>query len=461
MTEYLDTPISWGDSTLNHFIPKEFEKQTVFLQSPEFATKKQYEGSIVEELERVLHNPLGYNMSFDELVKEKYQKGKPIIFAVDDYTRPNKHTRILLPLLIQKVLSLGVTKEDILILIASGTHRVSKDAEVIKIVGEGLAKEYKDQIISHDCEKDITPVGTSKAGTPMAFDSRIFDCSLLVPVTDSELHYFAGVAGTIKEICPGIASKETVSRNHPKMFDKELGFVPGCRLGNADETNPVISDIKDMVKILKEKVTIFGVDAIVTDGEIVVLAAGDLIELHEKAVKTVVPMRTVKIPKAGDLVITGLQTWGVNLYQAGKGIHAAWNAVRKDGKGEILILGPCPDGVGNANYEKTMQDCVGMPIDKALEFVIDNYCSIETFKIGNQKPVDVLRILKTVGDGNLKMISEMDGKQLLEENRIVPLMEKGGDPLETLRKEVKEVLEKNPDAQIYLLDDPGLNIVVE
>ncbi|MHA1352673.1 MAG: lactate racemase domain-containing protein [Candidatus Heimdallarchaeaceae archaeon] len=456
--EYLDTPISWGDKFLNHFIPSEYKEKTKFLHPPEFSRKKQYEGTLEEAIDHVLENPIGYDITFAELVKQKYEPGKPIVIAVDDNTRPNIHTKKILPYFLKKILDLGVAKDDIRLLVAAGTHRQPREEELVKIFGEEILKDYRELIVVHDCDKDVEMIGTSPAGTPMGFNKLAFKSSILIPITDSELHYFAGVAGTVKEMCPGIAARDTVRINHPRMFDRELGFVPGCRLGNADETNPVISDIKEMVKILKEKVTIFGIDTIVTEGEIVYINAGDLIALHEEGVKNIVPMRTVKVEKPGDLVIIGNQSWGINLYQTGKGIHAAWNACKKDGKGEIIAVAPCPDGIGNANYEKVMQESKAMELQEALEYVLDNYCSEETFKIGNQKPVDLLRIVKTIGEGNLKLLSTME-PEIVKDYRIVPINQPNDDPLEALRKEVKAYLDKNPDATIYVMDDPGLYVI--
>ncbi len=456
--DYLDTPISWGEEYINHFIPSKYKEQTVFLHPPDFSRKKQYKGTIAEALREVLDHPIGYDVTFEELVKQKYEPGKPLVIIVDDNTRPNIHTKKILPPLMEIVEKLNLPREDIKLLVAAGTHRKPREDELPKIFGEEIVKKYHDLIVIHDCEKDVVMIGKSKAGTPMGFNKLAFESCVLVPVTDSELHYFAGVAGTIKEICPGIAAGETVSRNHPMMFDRELGFVPGCRLGNADETNPVISDIKDMVIKVKDQMTIFGIDAIVTEGEIVYLNAGDLIELHEEAIRQIVPMRTVKVPKPGDLVIVGVQTLGINLYQAGKGIHAAWNAVRKDGKGEIIAVAPCPDGIGNANYAKTMEESKDMPLQQALEYVLDNYCSVETFKIGNQKPVDLLRIIKTIGEGNLKIVTELD-PETVNTYRMKPLKEPGADPVEALKAEVERFMTEHPDGTIYLFDDPGLYII--
>jgi nickel-dependent lactate racemase len=303
-------------------------------------------------------------------------------------------------------------------------------------------------------------IGVSDAGTPMGFNNLAFEASILIPLTDSELHYFAGVAGTIKEICPGIASCETVRINHPKMFDRELGFVPECKLGNT-KGNPVISDIKNMVTILKKKITIFGIDAIVTEGEIVYLNAGDLIALHEEATKLIVKMRTVKIPKSGDIVIIGMQSWGINLYQAGKGIHAAWNAVKQDGKSIIIAVAPLADGIGNVNYEKAMQGCSEFSIQEALEFVLDNYCTEDTFKIGNQKPVDTLRIMKTIGKDNLKFVADWDPDALTNIYRVMAIKKPDESPSEAIRRQVEEHMQANPDGQIYIMDDPGLLVTLE
>jgi len=458
--EFIHTPISWGEEIIDNFIPKEYEKNVKFLHPPEFSREKQYQGSVEDGLLYALEHPIGIDKPFTDFISEMYEPGKPLVILVDDNTRPNIHTKIILPTLLAYILSLGVPRQDIRILVAAGTHRPPREDEFKKILGKEIYEEYKDIVVVHDCNNDVVMIGTSKAGTPIGFNALALEASVIIPVTDSELHYFAGVAGTIKQLCPGIAARKTVSINHPKMFDRELGFVPECRLGNT-EGNPVITDIKDIAMKLRELKPIFAIDTIVTEGEIVYINAGDIIALHEEAAKKIVKMRTVEIEKPGDLVIIGLQSWGINLYQTGKGIHAAWNAVRKDGKGEILIVSPCPDGVGNANFEKAMRECKDLPLQEALEYILDNYCSEETFKIGNQKPVDLLRIIKTVGEGNLKMITYMDHTELKEVYRIVPLPMIDNSPEKTIAKEVRDFMNKNPDAQIYVMDDPGLLIVIK
>ena len=94
---------------------------------------------------------------------------------------------------------------------------------------------------------------------------------------------------------------------------------------------------------------------------------------------------------------------------------------------------------------------------EALRFVIDTYCTEETYQIGNQKPVDLLRIISSVGEGNLKLITEMDPKVLRKVFRINAILQQEGEPLqEILRRTVVEYLKINSNPVIYILQDPGL-----
>jgi nickel-dependent lactate racemase len=275
-------------------------------------------------------------------------------------------------------------------------------------------------------------------------------------VTDSEYHYFAGVAGTVKQLFPGIGGRITTNTNHTRMFNKEFGFAPECRMGNTRD-NPVIEDMKEMVELVQKQIPIFCIDAIMEKGQISVLNAGDILALHDLAGQILSARRVLKVEQPADLVLVSMKELGINLFQAGKGIHSAWNAVKKPG-GTIVLLATCQDGPGTIGYQETMEAIRDLDLDQALRWVIDHRCSIENFKIGNQKPVDTLRILKSLGEGQIKIISEMDPDELKHTYRLEPLPDQGS-PQETLRKYLDDFLEKKPDALVYVLMDAGLYIV--
>jgi hypothetical protein len=99
-----------------------------------------------------------------------------------------------------------------------------------------------------------------------------------------------------------------------------------------------------------------------------------------------------------------------------------------------------------------------MDLDQAMVWIIDNKCSRETFRIGNQKPVDSIRILKSLGENRIKILSQMDPEELRTVYRLDPLPDRGS-PLESLRGYLERYLYEKPDALIYVLRDSGLYVI--
>jgi nickel-dependent lactate racemase len=454
---YYNTPLKYGNQEINDFIPrdiKDVEVLRVERYTPDFTDME-------KRLNQVLDSPLG-TKPFNELVKEVYSKGKRILFMIDDKTRPNLHTKILLPLLTERLLKIGVRKEDIGIIISSGSHAVATPKEIEeRILGPSLYKDWKDNLLNHDCDKGNENVGMTSRGTPILIDKQVLDSALLIPLSDSEYHYFAGQAGTVKLFCPGVAGRETIRINHPRMFDLKKGFVDCCRLGNC-EGNPVIEDMIEITTKMLERIPIFCVDCIVNDGKIVYLQAGDIIECHKAASAPLRKLRVVDVDKPGDIVFVSVGELGVNLYQAGKGIHAAWNAVRHDRKGWIILLAPCEDGIGSAAYAEAMEASKDMEVQDALKFVIQTYGSEKTFKIGNQKPPDLFRILLDVAEGNIKLISSLDPDEVRRVYRMEGCKPENPQAIQKLLREtVARFLKENPEPRIYVLEDAGLLINVK
>ena len=454
---YHSTPLNYGGDEIDEFIPKSVEDVTILQVSeytPDFTDFK-------KKLAEVLDSPIG-SKPFDDLVKDVYEDGKRILFMVDDKTRPNIHTRILLPVIADRLLSIGVKKNDIGIIISSGSHVPASPQEVEdRILGPELYKDWGKNVLTHDCDSGNTEVGKTSRGTPILIDQQVLDSVLLIPLSDSEYHYFAGQAGTVKLFCPGVAGRETIRVNHPRMFDLEKGFNDGCRLGNCDG-NPVIEDMIEITSIMKERIPIFCVDTIVHHDEIVYLQAGDIVECHKAAAPPLRELRVVDVDEPADIAFVSVGKLGVNLDQAGKGIHAAWNALRHDRKGWIVLLAPCEDGIGSSAYAEAMHAAKDLEVRDALRFVIETYGSEQTFKIGNQKPPDLFRILLDVAEGNIKVISGLDPDELQNIYRMEGCsVEDSSEVQKILRDLFDRFLKETPNPKVYVLDDPGLLINVK
>jgi nickel-dependent lactate racemase len=450
---YHDIRILYGTEEIKDFIPPN-SGEVIELSSPKIKSEIT---NLEADLRRVLEHPEN-SPPLKALVNRHYRdSGKKIILLTDDNTRPNTHTKILHPLVLEYLINeCDVRKDDLRILVASGTHRPPTPEEIQEtILGDDLFNAYRDQILIHNDQENLAELGKSSQGTPITINQDALNSCLLIPITDSEYHYFAGIAGTVKQLFPGIAGRKTTNTNHPRMFDKQKGFKETCRLGNT-AGNPVISDMKEMADCIQQRVPVFCIDAILDQGEITYLNAGDILSLHETAGEKLAIRRNLEVERPADLVLVSVGKLGINLYQAGKGIHAAWNAAKKPG-GAVLLLAPCQDGAGAPGYIETMDAIQGMNLDQALEWVIDNKCSVETFRIGNQKPVDSLRILKTLGEGQIKILSEMDPDELRNTYRLDPIPHTG-TPQESLRAYFSQFFDENPEALVYVMSDAGLHV---
>ncbi|MFW9856883.1 MAG: lactate racemase domain-containing protein [Candidatus Thorarchaeota archaeon] len=447
-----DITLLYGDEPISQFIPADLNVHV--LEPPGLPEPGRTFTDLETRFEDIIANPVD-SKALEELVKTRERSR--VMILVDDATRPNKHTKILLPLLFKKLMEdYKVKKDDIRLLIASGSHSPPADDLLEnKILGPTIYAAWKDHVMIHKQAENCRNLGISTLGTPIWVNIDVLESGLIIAVTDSEYHYFAGVAGTVKQFFPGCAGKETIARNHPQMFDKVQGFKPECRLGNT-AGNPVIQDMIQMAQLTKKMVPVFCIDAVMSGEEIVMLDAGDINSLHELRREALKPLRVVEVDRPADLVIVSTGPLSINLYQGGKGFHAGWNAVKEGG--DILLLARCDLGHGSQNFYDTMREINGMGLDAALSKVIETKCSIETFKIGNQKVVDLIRILKRA---TCHMITEMDKEQVEDVFRI-KYVPRSGDVQTSLRAWIENFREqKNRDPLVYVLPDAGNYIDVK
>ncbi|MHA1214124.1 MAG: lactate racemase domain-containing protein [Candidatus Hodarchaeales archaeon] len=441
--DYLETPVFYDNMRIDHFVPKETNCE--FLKVPKIKTI----ANLKEEFNKALSLPIN-SPTLEELVKAYYAEGIPIAILIDDNTRPNIHTRAILPLLEKELIRYGVQKNDIKLVIATGTHTPPTEEQIRnKILGE-LFENWKDNIWVHDCDDKEKHefLGKSSLGTPIFIDKRVLASCIIIPLSDSEYHYFAGVAGSVKLFVPGVSARETVRSNHARIFDLRTGFKTECRMGNI-EGNVSIQDIREIVEILIEKLAckIFVIDAIMHKKSFVNIFAGNPLNIHEKANEELAKIRNVRIKERADLVIISKPS--VNFYQAGKALNAASHAVKKGGS--IYLLAECEDGFGPEDYLQTMEEVKNLEYKEAMQWIIKNKCTEETFEIGIQNAVDIFRILQLT-NGNIFVYSKLDQNILRNVFRVKPISNEKSTR-DALRTFVRDFLEQKKDALIHVFED--------
>ena len=283
-----------------------------------------------------INNPIG-TLPLQDIIKEK-GKLKQICIVISDATRPVP-SKIILKALIEELNSYGIKDNQILILIATGLHRRSREDELERILGTELKNRLKS--IDHVATDNdsLKYFGKASDGIPIYINKHYCESDLKILTGYVEPHFFFGFAGGRKSIAPGIAGAETIQANH----SAENIAHPMARFG-IDEGNPMHKNSKQISDII-------GADFIVNvcineKHEITQVAAGNIKQVHERLVNYQLNYIFKEIDELYDIVICGNGGYplDLNLYQAVKSMAIGEIAVKEGGT--IISVNELSDGVG-------------------------------------------------------------------------------------------------------------------
>ena len=127
---------------------------------------------IPKEVLRALKNPIN-SKKLCEIVK----KGDKVVILADDVTRLTPVKQIL-PYVLNEINRGGVPDEDILILIALGTHRSMTPDEINQKFGEEVINRV--EIINHNYQdvKNLKHYGTTRRGTDIWVNRLVVDADV-------------------------------------------------------------------------------------------------------------------------------------------------------------------------------------------------------------------------------------------------------------------------------------------
>ncbi|MBA7533445.1 Lactate racemase [subsurface metagenome] len=145
------------------------------------------------KLRELLKNPIGCP-SLRELIFQK--KASKILIIVNDITRPTPH-EIILPPLLDELKQIGIKKENIIFIIATGIHRSNSPEEIKEIFGENIFSAYK--FINHNCDDPhLKDLGEMKSGNNS-------------PATISTILWFSSVTTLILKSTPTFSAASCIS----------------------------------------------------------------------------------------------------------------------------------------------------------------------------------------------------------------------------------------------------------
>jgi len=294
------------------------------------------------KLREFLKDPIGCP-SLRELIFQK--KASKILIIVNDITRPTPY-EIILPPLLDELRQIGIKKENIIFIIATGIHRSNSPEEIKEIFGKDIFFNYK--FINHKCgDPHLQDLGKLKSGNKLWVDPIVSDTDFIITTGVIVPHYFAGFSGGRKSILPGICGRKTIEANHSNMVH------PNARSGNL-KGNPVHQEMQEAA----EKVGVdFNINVVTDENhQIAEIIAGELLTSWQQGVEICKKIYLCPIEKKADVVIAspGGYPKDINVYQAQKALENACQAVKSGGT--IILLVECSEGYGEPTFEKWIEE---------------------------------------------------------------------------------------------------------
>jgi len=285
-------------------------------------------------------------------LREIARPGQKVAISICDGTRPQPRG-LMLPAVLDELDGV-VAPEDVVILVATGTHRGNSREELREMLGGDLLDEYK--VVNHDCRNaySLVYMGEFGRGVPVWLNREWAGADVRITTGFVEPHFFAGFSGGPKLVAPGLAGLETVLTLHDAQRIGSPQATWGVREGN-----PVHDDVR---AIAAGTGVDFAFDVILNrEQEVVAAFAGGMSAMHDAACEKAGSIAMVKLQEPFDVVLTTNSGYPLdqNLYQAVKGMSAAEKIVKQDGV--IVCAAECRDGLpGGGEYGRMLESADSM-----------------------------------------------------------------------------------------------------
>ncbi|GIH18571.1 nickel-dependent lactate racemase [Rugosimonospora africana] len=268
-------------------------------------------------------------------LRERVRPGQTVAISACDGTRPQPR-QVMVEAILDELDGV-LAREDLVILVATGTHRANTAAELRAMFGDWIVDNVR--IVNHDARDagSLRFLGRFGNDVPVWLNREWVDADVRITTGFVEPHFFAGFSGGPKLVAPGLAGLDTVLTLHD-----------AARIGDARATwgitegNPVHDDVR---AIAAGTGVHFALDVILNRQQRIVAAfGGDLLAMHAAAIEAARTIAMRPVPAPFDVVVTTNAGFPLdqNLYQSVKGMSAAATVVKPGGT--IICAAECRDG---------------------------------------------------------------------------------------------------------------------
>ena len=279
-------------------------------------------------------------------LRELARPGQTVAISMCDGTRAQPR-HLMIPAVLDELEGI-VDPADIVVLVATGTHRGNTEEEIRAMLGDEVFERV--EVVNHDARDadSLVFVGEHGKGVPVWLNRRWVAADLRITTGFVEPHFFAGFSGGPKMVAPGLAGLDTILVLHDavRIGDPRATWA-------VTEGNPVHDDIRAAAAAVPPH---FSLDVILNREQRIITAfAGELWPMHSAACLAAREFAMQSVAAPFDVVVTSNSGFPLdqNLYQSVKGMSAAAKVVKPGGM--IVCAAECRDGFpGHGSYRELL-----------------------------------------------------------------------------------------------------------
>lgn len=308
--------------------------------------------NVKKDINNAFENPIN-SKTIDEIVTShvKPVNELTVAIAVSDNTRPVPYNykddgNILSPIL-TRLERVGVKKENIKIIIGTGTHTPTSLKWKNSTFGEEIVRSY--QFIDHDCySKDLITMG-GIMGIPVRLNKDFINSDIHIVTGLVETHFMAGASGGRKAVCPGMVNLEATQVFHgPEFMASENVDNLVCKRDNPCH--------EFALEVARRARVDFTVNVLINgEHQVCGIYTGALEDSHKEAVNQLKSFSLVSTGKDYDIILTHGGKGAVNHYQSIKGAWGALPALKKGGHIILLAHNQDEEPIGSQHYKDLMK----------------------------------------------------------------------------------------------------------
>ncbi len=273
--------------------------------------------------------------------------GDRVALVISDMSRFWMRQDLVIPHLVAYMNESGVPDEDIVIIVANGTHAGGDEKELRTLVTDGIFDRVR--VVNHDClAPDLVYMGMTPHGTPVYVNALAARADKVVCLGACTHHVMAGFGGGRKSILPGISGMESICHNHAFALDP-VCLRSNPRIGNGRVAgNPLNEDMCEAAALMPH---LFMVNLVMNaDMRLAEIHAGHYLTSWQAACAAVDRIYRVNVPKKADVIIASCGGYpkDMSLYQGTKTIDNVESGLKEGGT--LILAIEARDGGGPAEY---------------------------------------------------------------------------------------------------------------